>query len=56
MTPSNQCKEAGLNSLAELTRISSVPKQTLIDWHKNKPTVFSCILAGAKAIKEAASD
>jgi hypothetical protein len=51
MTPSEQCKQAGLNSLAELVKLSTVSEQTLINWHKNKPKVFECVLLGAVAIK-----
>lgn len=55
MTPSQQCKASGL-TLAELERISKVSKQTLINWHRDKPETFACILAGAKAIKEKQSN
>jgi hypothetical protein len=43
MTPSKQAKQAGLKSLAELSRISHVPVTTLRDWHKLKPELFSFI-------------
>ncbi|MBX2848941.1 MAG: hypothetical protein KTR16_11515 [Acidiferrobacterales bacterium] len=45
-TPSEQCKQAGLSSLAELVRLSKLPKQTLIDWHKKEPRKFELILKG----------
>lgn len=51
MTPSEQCKAAGLKSLAELVRISGVSEQTLINWHKNKPKLFAVVVAGAVSIK-----
>jgi len=51
MTPSEQCKQAGLKSLAELVRMSDVSEQTLINWHKNKPKLFALVVAGAAAIK-----
>ena len=47
MSPSEQCKSAGLKSLAELSRISGESVQTLINWHKNKPKLFSVLIAGA---------
>ena len=50
MTPSEQCKQAGLKSLAELQRVSGESKQTLINWHKNKPKLFSLVLLGACSI------
>ncbi len=46
MTPSEQCKAAGLKSLAELVRLSHLPKQTLIDWYKKEPRKFELILKG----------
>lgn len=53
MTPSEQCKAAGLKSLAELVRISEVSEQTLINWHRNKPVLFATVVAGAVMIKAA---
>ncbi len=51
MTPPEQCREAGLDSFAELTRISGMHEQTLRHWFKNKPQQFACMVAGASAIK-----
>lgn len=53
MTPSEQCKAAGLKSLAELAKISEVSVQTLINWHKDKPQLFAVVVAGAVVIKAA---
>lgn len=47
MTPSQQCKGAGLKSLAELVLITKESKQTLINWHKNKPVLFHLVVLGA---------
>jgi len=47
MTPSEQCHSAGLKSLAELSRISEVSQQTLINWSRNKPRLFEIVVAGA---------
>jgi hypothetical protein len=47
VTPSEQCKAAGLKSLAELSKISLVSQQTLINWHKYKPTLFDLVVNGA---------
>jgi hypothetical protein len=47
MTPSEQCKAAGLKSLAELVKISEASEQTLINWHRYKPKLFKLVLAGA---------
>ncbi len=46
MTPSEQAKKAGLESLAEVSRISSVKLQTLHNWHRNKPRLFRIVLFG----------
>ena len=53
MTPSEQCKAAGLKSFAELAEISVVSVQTLINWHKDKPALFATVVAGAVVIKVA---
>jgi hypothetical protein len=52
MKPSEQCKQAGLNSLAELIEISGVSEQTLINWHRNKPKLFAVVVAGAVALRK----
>ena len=52
-TPSEQCKSAGLKSLAELSKISAVSVQTLINWHRDKPALFATVVAGAAVIKAA---
>ena len=54
MKPHEQCKEAGLKSLAELTKISNVCKDTLIHWSKHKPKLFSIVILGSKVLKEKA--
>jgi len=53
ITPSVQCKLAGLKSLADLVKISEVSEQTLINWHKDKPKLFKLVLAGAVLEKTA---
>jgi hypothetical protein len=45
-TPSEQAKAAGLESLAQVVRISGVSQRTLINWHKHKPQLFAVVLAG----------
>lgn len=50
MTPSEQCKVAGLKSLSELSKISGVSVQTLINWHRNKKELFAIVVAGAVVI------
>ena len=52
ITPSQQCKQAGLKSLAELVDTTATSEQTLINWHRNKPKLFAVVIAGAVALKE----
>jgi len=51
LKPSEVCKEAGLSGLNELSAITGVSLQTLINWHKKKSKLFSVVLAGAVALK-----
>ncbi|MBL1293054.1 MAG: hypothetical protein COB61_004195 [Thiotrichales bacterium] len=51
ITPSKQCKKAGLKSLAELVNATATSEQTLINWHKNKPKLFAVVVAGAVALR-----
>ena len=44
MTASQQAKAAGLRSLTQMIELTGVPRQTLIDWHRNKPERFEKIL------------
>ena len=46
MSASNKAKLAGLDSLAEVTRLSGVSKETLGNWSKNKPELFDVVLDG----------
>lgn len=47
MTPSEECKAAGLKSLAELSRLTGVQQRTLINWHRDKPQLFKVVVLGA---------
>jgi hypothetical protein len=51
MKPHEQCKAAGLDSLAELSKITGVSVNTLINWHKNKPKLFEAVLYGAVFVR-----
>ena len=44
MTPSEQAKAAGLSSFKQVVELTEVPRQTLVDWHKSRPRLFSLIL------------
>jgi hypothetical protein len=48
MTPSKQAKQAGLNSLAELIRLTGLPERTVHDWHKHNQTKFKLAIDAAK--------
>jgi hypothetical protein len=52
LTPSQQAKATGLKSLAEVTRVTGMPRSTLNDWHKDKPRCFEAILEGARVLIE----
>jgi len=47
MTPSQQCKSAGLSGVDALVLLSGVPRQTLYDWHKSRPELFALMIDGA---------
>jgi hypothetical protein len=55
MTPSQQAKQAGLKNLLEVSKISQVSEQTLINWHANKPQLFAVVIAGCLKLKETTS-
>ncbi|MFK5950600.1 MAG: hypothetical protein QM500_17750 [Methylococcales bacterium] len=50
--PSEYCKAVGLKSLVELGKITSEHVQTLGNWLKNKPYVFSLVVRGALMKKQ----
>lgn len=47
MKPSEQCKKAGLKSLAELAEMTNKPVQTLINWSNESPELFEIVVLGA---------
>jgi hypothetical protein len=46
MTASQQAKSTGLKNLLQVTELTGVRAQTLINWHKNKPKLFNIVLLG----------
>jgi len=56
MRPFEQCKAAGLDSLAELARLSGQQKQKLIRWHKQQPFLFESVLMLAVFKKNGGND
>jgi len=49
MTPSQKAKSAGLKSLAQVTQMTGVGKDTLRNWNMNKPELFRIVIAGCVA-------
>ena len=47
MTPSEECKAAGLKSLAHLAEITGRTSATLINWHRDDHDFFKIVLRGA---------
>lgn len=48
-TASRQAKDYGLNSLNEVSDLTGVSYQTLINWHNNKPYLFDIVVFGCVA-------
>lgn len=46
MTPAKQAKQRGLKSLAQVTQLTGVSKETLGNWSKHKPQLFDIVLTG----------
>jgi hypothetical protein len=46
MTPSQQAKNQGLASLAQVSKLTKQSPQTLTNWHKHKPELFAIVLLG----------
>lgn len=50
MTAAQYTKQAGLKSLAVVSELTGVSRQTLTNWHQDKPELFDVILAGCRAL------
>ena len=50
MKASEQAKQAGLTSLAEMSALSNTSPQTLINWSRDKPELFKVVIAGCMAL------
>ena len=55
MKPSEKCKAVGLKSLAEFSKITGKPVQTLIRWADDDPVFFEILLRGAVSKKHCAA-
>jgi len=51
MKASEEAKNAGLKSLKELAEISGLNAVTLINWLRNRPKAFKCLVLGAAKVK-----
>lgn len=51
MTASEAAKQAGLYSLAEVSRMVGKSPQTLYNWHKRYPELFRVVLIGCAQLK-----
>lgn len=51
-TASEKARSYGLRSLAQVTALTGVSKQTLQGWHKHKPTLFAIVLVGCAFAEE----
>ena len=47
MTASQQCKAAGLKSLAQLSEITNTPRGTLNEWHSSNQDRFTMAIDAA---------
>ena len=52
MSASKQAKKGGLESLAEMSRITGRRVGLLRDWSIRYPSLFKALLIGCKAIKD----
>ena len=46
MTPAQQAKSEGLESLSQVSKMTGQSLQTLSNWAKNKPELFKIVLLG----------
>ena len=51
-TAAIKAKSAGLKSLAQVSQITGISRQTLENWHRNRQQLFDVILAGCVAKME----
>jgi len=45
VTPAQQCKKLGI-TLQQVSDKTNTSRQTLTNWHKNKPLLFEVVLKG----------
>lgn len=52
MSASDEAKKAGLSGLVEVTEVTGVSKQTLINWYNDKPQLFNTVILGCVSYNE----
>lgn len=52
MTASEKAKKAGLKNLGEVVELTKQSRQTLNNWHNDKPELFNVIIAGCVSLKQ----
>jgi hypothetical protein len=50
MSASSTAKKAGLKGLALVIEMTGQSRQTLQNWHKDKPDLFNVVIAGCVAL------
>jgi hypothetical protein len=51
-TASSWARTSGVKSLADVSRMTGVSRQTLTNWHKYKPELFGVVILGCFAKKD----
>lgn len=51
LTASKEAKKTGYKSLQQVANIVGTSRENLINWHRDKPRLFRCILLGACQLK-----
>lgn len=52
MSAAIEANKAGLKGVGEVSKLTKVSPQTLYNWYKNKPLLFSVVLDGCRWRKQ----
>ena len=55
LTPSETARSEGLDSFAEMVKLSGMSENTLLNWFKKKPHSFVIVAKGCYSAKNSAS-
>lgn len=50
-SPAQEAKSQGLKNLTQVSNMTGVSLNTLINWHRYKPQLFHTVIAGCVAIQ-----